>query len=228
MTSGQGQRNQSILIWSHWHAALMLVTLLVQWLAGQPLLLLISIWLSITWYLLSQRAAYNALWHGIGRANALSLVRLFLLSLVLVFYSKWWPIISAVLLIICVVLDGFDGALARRYGESSSFGHYLDVEIDAFAIAVLCVLLWHYQSISGLILLAAAMRYAYVLLIKFSVREPRLEPSRRYASVIAVTVYVVMTIRLAFDQLVFSAALVIGCLLLVWSFSRSLWFQWRN
>ncbi len=224
---GQPTRTASILSWSYAHAAIMLAALTLVYFSHKPAWLVLLASLSLCWYVLAERHSRTGLWLGFGRANLLSTFRFIVLAGVVLFYSQIPDVLLLVLLIGAVILDGFDGQLARRFNESGEFGHYLDVEIDAFGIAALSVLLWHHQQIPALIFIAGALRYAYVWLIRLSVNQLRLEPKRRYASVIAVTVYVVMSIRLVFEQTIFSGILMLSCALLVASFARSLWFQWR-
>ncbi len=66
-------------------------------------------------------------------ANAISLSRLPLLFLVVWMAYRplgWWHVVAMLLLIVVFVLDGIDGAVARRRGEESPFGAVLDIAID--------------------------------------------------------------------------------------------------
>lgn len=60
-----------------------------------------------------------------------------------------------------LVLDGVDGQVARRTGTASPFGARFDMEVDAFLILVLSVLVA--RSLGGWVLLIGAMRYVFVL-----------------------------------------------------------------
>jgi phosphatidylglycerophosphate synthase len=61
-----------------------------------------------------------------------------------------------------VTLDGVDGALARRRGESSEFGARFDMETDALLILVLAALVWQHDKAGAWILLAGLLRYLFV------------------------------------------------------------------
>lgn len=61
--------------------------------------------------------------------NLVDYGRLLLLLLFLNICTSW-PLQAALLYVLCVSLDGVDGALARRYQQSSTFGALLDVLVD--------------------------------------------------------------------------------------------------
>ena len=61
-----------------------------------------------------------------------------------------------------LLLDGTDGWAARRQGLASAFGARFDMEIDAFAIAVLSMLAVRTASVACWVLAIGAMRYLYV------------------------------------------------------------------
>lgn len=62
-----------------------------------------------------------------------------------------------------LALDGLDGYLARRLGESSEFGARFDMEVDAALILTLCVAVWLLGVTGPWILLLGLMRYAFVV-----------------------------------------------------------------
>lgn len=77
-------------------------------------------------------------------ANGLTLLRILLIPvLVLVFYApipfNHW--ICAALFVLASITDAFDGYLARRLGQVSSFGAFLDPVADKLMVAVVLVLL---------------------------------------------------------------------------------------
>ncbi|NNF28308.1 MAG: CDP-alcohol phosphatidyltransferase family protein [Gemmatimonadetes bacterium] len=105
---------------------------------------------------------------GLGGANRVTLARSTLVvSLTpLVIYPSvhnhvghWWIILIATL---ALVLDGVDGWLARKTGGSSAFGARFDMELDAFLILVLAVLVWLAAKAGPGVILIGAMRYGFV------------------------------------------------------------------
>lgn len=72
--------------------------------------------------------------------------------------------IIAVLATAALVLDGMDGWLARRSGMASVFGARFDMEVDAFFILILAVLVWQWGKAGAWVILSGAMRYGFVAL----------------------------------------------------------------
>jgi phosphatidylglycerophosphate synthase len=101
-----------------------------------------------------------------GAANAVTLARgVLTLDLLALLGSPPsavldWSIVALALL--ALVLDGVDGRVARRRGETSAFGARFDMETDALLILVLAALAWSQGKAGAWILLAGALRYAFV------------------------------------------------------------------
>ena len=64
--------------------------------------------------------------------------------------------------VICVLLDGLDGRLARQSRLASAFGGRFDMEIDAFLILLLSLLVWQHGKAGAWVLGCGLMRYAFV------------------------------------------------------------------
>jgi phosphatidylglycerophosphate synthase len=63
---------------------------------------------------------------------------------------------------VAAILDGVDGWLARRSGQSSAFGARFDMETDALLILGLSVLVWQHGKAGLWVLACGVMRYAFV------------------------------------------------------------------
>jgi CDP-diacylglycerol---glycerol-3-phosphate 3-phosphatidyltransferase len=66
-------------------------------------------------------------------ANAITLSRLFLLALAVLFLYRGGPVllfIAFLLTILIIVMDGLDGWVARTRGETSELGSVMDIAID--------------------------------------------------------------------------------------------------
>lgn len=105
---------------------------------------------------------------GLGAANRITLARAtIILPLAgLVFHSAvdapamgWWVVLWATL---AFLLDNLDGRVARRTGTVSAFGARFDMELDAFLILVLSVLVWEWGKVGAWVLLIGALRYLFV------------------------------------------------------------------
>jgi len=106
---------------------------------------------------------------GMGAANRVTLVRLTLVLPVtaLVLHpqaaagseGRWWIIVAST---IALILDGVDGRIARRTDTTSAFGARFDMELDAFLMLALALLVWVSGRVGAWVLLIGAMRYAFV------------------------------------------------------------------
>jgi phosphatidylglycerophosphate synthase len=91
--------------------------------------------------------------------------------------SEW----SLVVLVAAALsLDAADGWLARRLRLASGFGARFDLEIDAWLILVLALLVWQSGRVGPWVLAIGLMRYVFVLASWYlpALRGP-LPPSRR-------------------------------------------------
>jgi phosphatidylglycerophosphate synthase len=71
---------------------------------------------------------------------------------------------AASLALIAMTLDGLDGWLARRSGMQSAFGARFDMEVDAFLILILAILVYQSGKAGVWILLSGVLRYGFVAL----------------------------------------------------------------
>jgi phosphatidylglycerophosphate synthase len=128
-----------------------------------------------------------------GAANAVTLARgVLALDLLALLGSPpsavlAWSIVAVAL--VALVLDGVDGRVARRRGETSAFGARFDMETDALLILVLAALAWSHGKAGAWILLAGALRYLFVaagLVLPWLAAS--LPPSRRRQAVCVVQI----------------------------------------
>ena len=71
-----------------------------------------------------------------------------------------WAIVVAVS--IALALDGLDGYLARRLGQTSAFGARFDMETDALTMLSLAVAVWAAGQAGPWVLTSGVMRYIFV------------------------------------------------------------------
>ncbi|MBT8488820.1 MAG: CDP-alcohol phosphatidyltransferase family protein [Gemmatimonadetes bacterium] len=105
---------------------------------------------------------------GIGPANRITFGRALLLlplaalalhPLALDTSARWLVVVVGTVI---MVMDGFDGWMARRTGTESDFGARFDMETDAFLMLVLSVLVWVEGRAGAWVLLIGGMRYLFV------------------------------------------------------------------
>lgn len=107
-------------------------------------------------------------WQGLGLANRITLGRGCLIALLAGILADpglltRHPLPFAVLALLALVLDGVDGAVARRTSTQSDFGARFDMELDAFLILVLCVAVVLLGKAGPWVLAIGSMRYAFVM-----------------------------------------------------------------
>ncbi len=104
-----------------------------------------------------------------GAANGVTLLRAGIAALAagLIGRTELSPELAwalAALAGIALILDGVDGWLARRGGWQSPFGARFDMEVDAFFILILAVLVYQADKAGAWVLLSGALRYGFVAL----------------------------------------------------------------
>jgi phosphatidylglycerophosphate synthase len=213
-------------VWSLWQAVLML-------LAGAAV---VALELAIGWLSLAVAASFGALlWlararytprGSFGAANAVTLLRLLLLCALGLGRSPPGPREALVLLLV-LALDGLDGWLARRNAASSAFGARFDMEVDACMVLLAALLLFVGQRLGPFILVAGALRYAYVLLLALAPRARAEAPASslgRHAFALTAVALCASAWPLPHHRWLAAAA----TLLLAWSFARSLVWSLRR
>jgi phosphatidylglycerophosphate synthase len=126
---------------------------------------------------------------GFGIANQVTLLRAGMVCLAGGALLAGGPTASpswslAALIAAALSLDPVDGLLARRRGLASRFGARFDLEVDAFLILVLALLVWQAGKVGPWILAIGLLRYLFVLAgwLWPALRRP-LPPSRRRQAV---------------------------------------------
>ena len=137
---------------------------------------------------------------GFGAANRVTLVRLALalaLAALLGVAVDLRPELSwgvVAVATVAALLDALDGVLARRRGLASAFGARFDMETDALLIAVLTLLIVHFDKAGPWVLLAGALRYGFVAAAwRWRWMARPLPPSTRRKTVCVVQIVTLIT-----------------------------------
>jgi phosphatidylglycerophosphate synthase len=128
--------------------------------------------------------------------------------------------IMAALAAFAWLLDGVDGWLARRLGLVSDFGARFDMEVDAFFILALSLLVYADERAGPWLLLAGLLRYLFVAAAAVwpDLAAP-LPPSQRRKVICALMGAALVTALIPAVQERWAAILLgIGVLALLWSF----------
>ena len=170
---------------------------------------------------------------GLGPAGAVTLVRAELACAVAALTADSFvdpaPVgLLVALTAVALLLDAVDGQVARRTGTVTRLGARFDMEVDAFLIAVLSV--YVAPDLGVWVLAIGAMRYVYVAAgwVFEWLRRPT--PPRYWAKVVAAVQGVVLMVAAAevVPQVWARVAVALALVLLVESFGRDVWWQWRH
>lgn len=146
---------------------LVLATRLVAPLPSLALLLALALFAGLAGLLLWGWRMTPAL-SQFGAANTITLMRsvlvLWMASLLPfpeALATLVWPFALAALAVL--LLDGVDGAVARRTGTSTAFGARFDMELDAFYLLVLCGAVMALDKAGAWVVALGLMRYGFIL-----------------------------------------------------------------
>ncbi|MEO1697464.1 MAG: CDP-alcohol phosphatidyltransferase family protein [Planctomycetota bacterium] len=170
-----------------------------------------------------------------GAANRITLARTALVALLgatavapPVGAAALWSLVAVAVL--ALVLDGFDGAAARRAGNVSRFGAWFDQEVDALFVLVLSVFVWRSGEAGPWILAAGAWRYAFLILAATVPRfggELPYSQRRRVVCVVQLATLVACVSPL-FDPPLSTALAAASLTVLTASFTLDLALLWRS
>ncbi len=167
-----------------------------------------------------------------GRANTLTFARgvfvCFLTGLLLapdLSQDALWVVVACSSLVLA--LDGADGWLARKDGETSPFGARFDMEIDSAFMLVVCLLAARFGETGAWVVLLGLPRYLFIAAAwRYPFLADKLPHSerRRIVCVLQGVAALAALSPLAEGGLVALAGLAI----LLWSFALDLVWLWRN
>lgn len=154
-----------------------------------------------------------------GIANTITLIRIIIILSCFILIDFNDTNLLFYYLCIAVGLDFFDGRAARHFNETSFFGHYFDMEVDAFFVLTMCCFYYLHGGISWWILIPGLLRYVFRL-YTFCFPKPNVkEEKKTYATIIAATYFIVLLIGLITKDTLQFLILLSGSLAIVISFS---------
>lgn len=183
-------------------------------------LVLGALW-AFGWWVWSMRGRWTPSGR-FGAANAVTAIRLGLAFAMLWLPLAWRVPGAGLLLMAFFALDGLDGRLARRSGQSSAFGAAFDMETDACMTSLACLTAVDVGVAGRWLLWVGGMRFAFVVLTHKldSAPEPPRSTARWSFSLLMVSLTASLVVRLSlFDWVAALAGLAV-----LFSFAQS--FVW--
>ncbi len=127
--------------------------------------------------------------------------------------TTYWLLALATL---ALLLDGVDGAVARRTGSITRFGARFDMELDALLIMALAILVWQTGQAGIWVLLIGLMRYLFVAAgWRWQWLENDLPPSRRRQTICVVQSVALLVALVPLVPSGFAGAIALGALLVL-------------
>jgi len=118
--------------------------------------------------------------------------------------------------LVALILDGFDGKLARSSRMASAFGARYDMETDAFLILVFGILAWQLDKAGAWVVLSGLLRYLFIAAgWVLPWMRGALPPSRRRQTVCVIQIAVMLAVLLPFVSSPWSDALSAATLVLL-------------
>ena len=216
--------------------ALAVVTSVTGWLFELPAAYFVAsgslcLGLAVALWFFSSVAPSGLCGPGFGAANRVTLGRATLVlpvcalvvhPAVLSGAASWWVIGLST---IALLLDGVDGFVARRTGTATPFGARFDMELDAFLMLGLSMLVWLSGAVGAWVLLIGTLRYLFVLAgWIWPALRGELAPSRRRKTICVVEgIALLVCLGPVVPTIVIGPVAAGALALLVYSFVTDVW-----
>lgn len=164
----------------------------------------------------------------IGYANWVSLLRL---VIILVLFSTYPSLNNTelfVFFLIAICLDGVDGYLAKRFGQTSEAGEKFDMEIDAFLVFALSWIHVDLKHLTWFILIPGGLKYVYEIVLFWLPKKRKEVIPKIVRSTIAVSFFLSLLIPFVTEASSFIFITYISGTLIICSFVISFFGQFKS
>ena len=188
--------------WNDIHATLMLFASCLAFVLTSMLPILAVGFGSFLYYIYLHRVLLATMSPFAGYANWVTFCRLLIIVIALFSVNEIGVFWFGGILTFSVALDAVDGYLARRFNQSTIFGQYFDMEIDALFVLGMCFYYYFSQAIPIWILIPGILRYVFRL-TTILVKKPNFQEKKRpYASYIAGCFFGVLLLCTVLDGMI--------------------------
>jgi phosphatidylglycerophosphate synthase len=145
------------------------------------------------------------------KADHLSYIGLLILILFIVFF-KTDPVLSVLFLFLHVIIDAFDGPLARHTKQDGDAGAFTDIICDHTGMFVVVSVLTYFRLLD--VLPALIYVYLYTIMIVFAIIKNRIKEPMRFIVRTKYYLYLLYGIFVFFDMNFFDEAIWIFIILM--------------
>ena len=217
--------------WSIIHSMINLIGLIIVLNGGYY-----QIWLVLTlsWFLLYIQHMVRFLNFPmyLGYANWVTIFRLSIVFTLGYTYQFLGDSTLFIGFLIAIMMDGVDGYLARKFGQTSRSGECLDMETDAFLVLLISWIHYDTGKFSWWILIPGGFRYYYGLTFFWLKHNKQEFPPKKVRATIAVIFFLALLVPFILSIEIGSIIILIASLLLILSFTASivggLYWQLKN
>lgn len=162
-----------------------------------------------------------------GPANWVTALRFIIVSYVMLFFSVIPQALIISLLCIAVLMDVFDGFIARHTNSESDFGALFDMEVDAFYVLAMGLYFWFTTDFGWWLLIPGAIRYVYEIVRILFVGEGFVPKRQALAVFLAGFNFILLLIALVLPSDTALLVLLISLTVVCVSFGRSFFDMFR-
>lgn len=225
---GQTVNSMNIKRWDTIHCMVLLVAAAAFVFTGNLLLIVIPAFASFVFLLYHRHDELKTLHPYGGWANRITFIRLIAIVALAFLHKNLSDLQITCWLGLLIPLDGLDGYLARKRGEQTLTGAWFDMETDVFFVCLASCLLFQRSYAGFEILIVGFIRYFYVTLVFILKLNHIPEKKTQIGPVIAVIVFITVSISFVLPDLVRKLTIYTALILLLISFSYSFWLLLNN
>ncbi len=178
-------------------------------------------------YWISKSFIHNQIRFPGGVPNIITFSRFVLLLISTLLYTRISVFQLGITYALICIADIFDGYFARKLDQASVLGEYLDKEVDAVFVLVLCFFVYLKIHPSYWVLIPGLIRYVYFTGMYFLMDENNKEPKDPWARIIAVCLFIALIGQFLLPLKVSKPLLMVSTVAVLYSFGRSINYHMR-
>jgi phosphatidylglycerophosphate synthase len=213
--------------WSRINAALLLLATVLALGVGDTAPFVVTGCLSFVGLLVVCRGGHTPS-GSFGIGNGVTALRLLVASSVGLVPDAVPTWVLGVVVFGVFALDGLDGWLAKRHGETSEFGAHFDMETDAYFVLLIGIELTTRGRYGAWVLSAGLLRYVYVLTLALVPARRGDKPRYAFGRHAFTGLMLGLTLGMLLGDPLGTVATLVGCGLVAASFAHSFYWSYSS